>query len=159
MLFLDVIKKLFNGDWIKHALHPDIHYVIRDLCLFKLQKVYKNPHKNYVVVNYANKLVDKANLSRILSTKNIQSLFPVKSEYYSIPSVTFSYTKTIRSSIVNYAETISDPNADSFVCNCSKYPSKFKDGHHGHIFTGDTNIVDHKELRSLFNKGLGYHDK
>ena len=159
MLFVDVIRKLFNGDWITHISHPNIHYVIRDLCLFKLQKTYKKPSKAYVIVNYVNTLIDQVNLNRILNTNNIRLLFPVKPEYYSAPSISFSYSKTIRSSIVNYAETIADPNNDKFVCNCSNYPSKFKDAHHGHILTGDTSIVDHNELRSLLNKGLGYHEQ
>ena len=158
-LFIYVIRRLFNGDFIKHASHPDIHYVIRDLCLFKLQKVYNKTPKNFIVVHYANKLIDQVNLTRIINTKNIQSLFPVNLEYYHSPSVTFSYTKTIRSSIVNYAETITDPLNDNYVCNCNKYPQKFKDAHHGHILTGDTSIVEHKDLRVLLGKGLGYHDQ
>ena len=158
-LFIEVIRKLFKGEWIKYAAHPDIHYVIRDLCLFKLQKSYKKPQKNFVVVNYANKLIDQINLSRIMNTKNIQSLFPVKSQYYSSPSVTFSYTKTIRSDIVNYQQTISNPDNDKFICNCNMYPIKFKDAHHGHILTGDTTIIEHKDLRDLLNKGLGFHDQ
>ena len=37
--------------------------------------------------------------------------------------------------------------------------AKFKDNHHGHIYTGDMAIVKNDELRNIMVKGFGYHDQ
>ena len=133
--------------------------MIKDLCMFKLQKNASKSKKAFMVVKHINKLVDIVNLPRIINDSKVISLFPAKSEMYSTPGVSFSYTKTIRSSICNYSQAIKDPNFQDFVCNCHNYADVFIDGHHGHVYTGDVNIISNKELRKLVDKGLGYHEQ
>ena len=36
---------------------------------------------------------------------------------------------------------------------------EYVNAHHGHIVTGNVNIVLNKDLRSILHKGLGYHDQ
>ena len=159
VLFLDNAKKLMDGSIFIHQRHMYIHHVIRDLCLFKLQKTFKKPNTTFIVVDHVNRLVDKMNISRIFKTNDIKAYFPVKSDYYSSPSVSYSYSKTIRSAIVNYKETLLDPDHGNITCSCDKYPLEYVDAHHGHIVTGDINIVSNKDLRNILQKGLGYHDQ
>ena len=159
LLFLDNAKKIHLGEVYINLQHPYIHYVIRDLCLHKLQKIIKKPHTAFIVINHINKLVDLLNIPRMLNQLEVKSLFPVKSNYYSGPSVSFTYTKTIKSSIVNYVDAVSDPNFTDFVCNCHNYPDKYIDSHHGHIYTGDIDLVKQDDLRFLLSKGLGYHEQ
>ena len=159
LLFLDNARKMMDGDTYTHPKHKSMHYAIRDLCLYKLQKTYKKPNKTFMVVNYVNKLVDKVNLSRLINCKALKAYFPVKSDFYSTPSVSYSYSKTIRSDIVNYKEALMDPNYGNISCHCSNYPSKYLNNHYGHIVTGDVGIINNNELRTILKKGLGYHDQ
>ena len=46
--------------------------------------------------------------------------------------------------------------ADNFSCDCST--SKFKDKFHGHIVTGDLNVITNQKLRSLLTKGPSYRE-
>ena len=158
-LFLDNAKKTMSGNLTVHPNHQYFHYIIRDLCLHKLQKLYVKPSGAFITIKHANKLVDDINLSRIVSDKHVQSLFPTNSVFYIKPGVSFSYIKSIRSEIVNYRQTIEDPNYHQFQCNCDNYPERFKDDHHGHIYTGNMDIVNHNELRNIMIKGFGFHDQ
>ena len=159
LLFLDNAKRIMSGDFVKHPKHLYFHYVIRDLCLFKLQKSYIKPSHAYMIVNHVNKLIDNVNLSRLFGDNYVQSLFPVNNKQFSTPGVSFTYSKSVRSDIVSYKQSIQDPHHEEFECNCQNYSDDFRDNDHGHIYTGDMNIVKHVELRKLLKKGLGYHDQ
>ena len=77
-----------------------------------------------------------------------------------IPNVSYSYTNTIRSKIVNYKETFN--NLDTLynaTCSCSNYDKQVIKDPYGHIFTGDLNIIHNVQLRSLLEKGLNYRDQ
>lgn len=159
LLFLDNAKRIATGDVFLHDCLPYAHYVIRDMCTHKLQKSYSKPKKAFMVVNHINKLVDMINIPRLINDPNLKRLFPNNSEYYSSPGIAFTYTNSIRPSIVNYPQAIKDPDYGNFVCNCHNYPDRFIDDDHGHIYTGDVNIITNDELRSLLERGLGYHDQ
>ena len=101
-----------------------------------------------MVVNYVNGLVDKISFKTLL--KKHSTLFP-GANVYSTPNISYRYTKTIRSKIVNYKNP--DKNAR---CHCSEYPQEYIDAHH--IITGNLNIIDNKELRDLISKGLNFRE-
>ena len=46
--------------------------------------------------------------------------------------------------------------ADNIICDCST--SKFCDLNHGHIVTGDLNVITNEKLRSLLTKGPSYRE-
>ena len=127
--------------------------------LCNLQKSFKKPDRTFIVIDHVNKLVDKVNISRMINCDGLKSHFPVKSDYYSSPSVSFSYSKTIRSAIVNYKETLLDPDFGNITCHCDQYLMEYINAHHVHIVTGNVNIVLNKDLRSIFHKEFGYHDQ
>ena len=54
LLFLDNARKMIDGNTYIHPKHMYMHYIIRDLCLYKLQKTYKKPNKTFMVVDYVN---------------------------------------------------------------------------------------------------------
>ena len=159
LLFLDNARKMIDGNTYIHPKHMYMHYIIRDLCLYKLQKTYKKPNKTFMVVDYVNRLIDKINLSRLINCNDLKELFPVKSDFYSTPSISYTYSKTIRSTIVNYKETLMDPNYENITCHCTNYPTKYLNNHYGHIVTGDVDIIKNEDLRTLLKKGLDYHDQ
>ena len=158
-LFLRVTIRINSNEKLQYVMHGQLLLVVRDICLHKLQTLHESNKNVFIVINHVNKIVEKVGINYILKDVGIQSLFPVKSELHSTPSVSYAYSESIRSSIVNYNQVISDPNYENFECNCKSYPAKFIDVNHGHIITGDMNIVSNIPLRNLLTKGLGYHEQ
>ena len=80
------------------------------------------------------------------------------SDSFRIPNVSIKYSKTIRSTITNYKNTIlSNIEHEHLTCDCSNSP--YKDISHNHIVTGNLNIIDNSELRELLQKGLNYREQ
>ena len=46
--------------------------------------------------------------------------------------------------------------SNDHVCDCSNSP--FADSNHGHVVTGNLNIVGNQKLRSLLSKGPSYRE-
>ena len=71
------------------------------------------------------------------------------------PSVVWRYDNPIRNTIFNYASTISEirdwSSQQDCVCNCNS--SLFRNPDHGHIITGNLNIVDNNCLRKILSLG------
>ena len=158
-LFLDVTRRINAGEKCNHHNHLHIYKVTRDICLQKLQKLYESKSTSYITIKHVNKMVEKVQLNRIFRDTHIASLFPVKSEFHSKPTVSYSYSNSVRAAIVNYRQAISDPDHENVICNCNSYPDKYIDVNHGHIYTGDMDLVSNDKLRSLLYRGLGYHEQ
>ena len=99
------------------------------------------------------------NLGRILYNKNIKYAFPLENSEH--PRIVYKYTKSVRNKIANYRQTVQSAIYDEWVsqegrCDCRN--SRFKDDHHGHIITGDLNIIQNGKLRALFSKGPNYRE-
>ena len=84
-------------------------FIVKDICLYKIQRYYiqKPKKKNFLVIKFNNKLIENINLKRIISSDDIKNLFPHDNDM-STPNITYSYTKTIRSQILNYKQTINN---------------------------------------------------
>lgn len=136
-------------------------YVVKDICLFKLQREYtpKKRNNNYLVVRFDNKMIENVNISRILSSPNVTKFFPHQSVDMSTPNVTYSYTSTIRSHIVNYKQTVEEIGNTTFICRCENYPEQFINNTYGHIYTGDLDIISNPVLKNLLQNGLNYRDQ
>lgn len=158
-LFIYITRQINKECNIIHQGNFYVLYAIRDMLLYKLQKLFVKKDKPFLVIKHTNKLLEKVNIKSILNNNDIISAFPINSGYYATPNVSFAYSKSIRSSIVNYRQTISDPDHDNIVCHCHEYDTRFTDNSHGHIITGDMSIVNNKNLQDLLNQGLGYHDQ
>ena len=137
--------------------------VVKDICLFKLQRYYqqiKSNNSNFLVINFRNKLVENVNLRKILNDVDVSSSFPHTNVNMKMPSISYSYTKTNRSEIVNYKETVNNIDIQHNVkCPCSKYDNNIINNAHGHIFTGGLTIVKDIKLQQLLQKGLNYRDQ
>lgn len=137
--------------------------VVKDICLFKLQRYYqqsKSANLNFLVIKFTNKLVENVNIQKILNNIDVHSCFPHPSVKMKIPSISYSYTKTIRSEVVNYKETINNINGSgNIICACNNQDRKFIRNPYGHVFTGDLSIINDIQLRSLLQKGLNYRDQ
>ena len=136
-------------------------YIIKDLCFHKLSSVKpKIDNCNYLVLKYTNKFMDCINMNNIMKCSDVSTMFPVDNDKMSHPTVTYQYPQTIRSSIVNYKQTIFD-DADKIPTTCScrnSVHSNYVDENAGHIFTGNLNIVENDKLRNLLRKGLNFRE-
>ena len=62
-------------------------------------------NSNFLVVSYENKFVEDLGLNKLLKTLSIMNLCPL-SRSAVMPTVSYKYHKTIRSSIVNYRNAV-----------------------------------------------------
>ena len=79
-----------------------------------------------------------------------------------MPTVSYRYTKTISSSIFNHIKTISEFELDKFtakeyVCDCQNSP--FVSNYHGHVITGNLEIISNLALRKLISKGPKFREQ
>ena len=159
-LFLFVINHLEDPKYVP-VFNEYFLYLIKDICLFKLQRyqLQKPKNDNFLVVQLDNKLIENVNLAHILKSQDVKSLFPHPSNNISTPNVSYSYTRTIRSHILNYRQTIEDIGNTNFICNCKNYPDRFVNNTYGHIYTGDLEIIENPNLKNLLRNGLNYRDQ
>ena len=164
LLKLVYIKSIsLLNDGIDSVLHRHFCLLVKDLSWFYLSRMgmsksSKKRPSNYIVVKYVNKFVEYINFRKIFNNHEVQQAAPFKSTNLSVPIISFKYTPTIRSTVLNYKQTyfeILDPS--NISCNCTS--SKFIDPHHQHIITGDLSIIENTKLRLLLSKGLNYRDQ
>ena len=159
-LLLHVINLLNDNCNVSTRKIEYLLYVVKDMCLFKYQRFYtKRKSSQYVVIEFVNKFMDDININKIFNSSYIKSQFPGNNQTYMIPTVSYKYTSTTRSKILNYKKTIFDAETSTYHCKCAEYDQKFIDTHHKHIFTGDVSIVDNIELRRIFSYGPNYREQ
>ena len=106
--------------------------------------------------------MDKIGLSKILNKQENMDKLPdkFKSDENGKICVTYKLGSSIRNKIFNYEDTVESINVqeppDLTRCTCSQ--SEFKDPDHGHIITGNLNIVEDEKLRNLLSKGPNYRE-
>jgi hypothetical protein len=108
---------------------------------------------------FLNKGIGVVNLSNILRHKIFQSCIPeyFKSKY--IPRISCIYTATIASKLFNYKHTLQSLDIDHLThnpptCSCSSSPFNYSPA--GHVITGDVDIVENEDLKSLIRTGLKF---
>ena len=160
-LYIHSIGRLNDG--FKDIYQKHTYLMIKDLCWFYLKRMQKDVKSkvssSFLIVNFCNKFVEHVNLGAILKENDTKFLFPSKSDYFRSPTVSFKYGPTIRSKIVNYRKThLEELDHKIMSCECASN-KKFMDKHHGHVVTGNLEIIDNLELRNLLTKGLNHRDQ
>ena len=131
------------------------------ICLFKLQRYYAQKPKssNYIVVQFDNKLIENVTLAYIMNSKDIKKLFLHQSANMSSPKISYSYTRTIRSQILNYRQTFDEIGKTNVVCKCQNYPNRFINNTYGHTYTSNLDIISNTNLKKLLHNGVNYRDQ
>ena len=78
-----------------------------------------------------------------------------------VPIVSYEYTSTIASKILNFAPPLSNLNVSEYPSNpqtCQCKESKFCYEPHGHVITGDLRVTENARLRELVVKGPKYRE-
>ena len=154
-LTLEKVEVLFlfiNLQYNKHLV-----FVMKDLCLHRLTKTKKQKHdiKNYIILEFLHKNMDKINIKNILLSQQSKERLPIPTHHIEQTGFTYKYTRTIRNIVTNYNETVKTPNW-TVQCSCAQYNRKFLSQHCGHIVTGDLEILDDLPTRDLLRKGLNF---
>ena len=137
-----------------------IYFTLKDISYFYISRTIPpklvNKSSHYLVIKFANKLVEYINISKLLQSEDVKNLLPVN-DTFRIPNISYSYTPTIRSKVTNYRDAIfSELNHEDMTCDCEN--SIFKDNNHNHVVTGNLEIIENVELRQLLSKGLNYRE-
>ena len=119
----------------------------------------KPTRSQFMRIYFDNKGIEMVNISRLLHKVN--NAIPDSFKIQDPPTVLFLRSPTIGSKIFNYKDVVKDLetlewNDDEHKCDCSN--SEFCDPSHGHIVTGNLNIITNDKLRSLLTKGPTYRE-
>ena len=137
----------------------DMIGMIAQLRLFKLVTTTKKKNRDFYHIDFIDKGLDFINISGILRSPSVTSKIPVYFQEQDPPIIGYRYNPSIAGKLFNYKKTLSPEyiqsvNVDNFQCDCQN--SIFKDNHHGHIITGDLEIVRSDSLRNILKKGPKY---
>jgi hypothetical protein len=107
--------------------------------------------------------MDFINLPKILRSPSVLNNIPKPLDISDSPMVVYTLTKPIRSKIFNYKTFVEDLKVEEFISNpemfpCNCHSSKFKNGDHNHIISGDIRIIPNNKLRKLISKGPKYRE-
>ena len=158
-VFLYVINIINEEGTVGCDAHQYVMYMIKDLCLHKLRKLFLDKPKNmtFVVFKFKNKILDRVKFNKIFT--QCSDIFPRSTHPRATPSVSFQSNKSIRGDILNYNQTILNAKNTVYSCKCNTYSPVYTDSHHKHIVTGDLGIIKNGELRGLISKGLNFHEQ
>ncbi|XP_055999877.1 uncharacterized protein LOC130046520 isoform X1 [Ostrea edulis] len=115
----------------------------------------------FLKLKFTNKGIDAVNISNILRHKRVQSCIPTYFKFKSTPCISYSYTSTIASKLFNYKQTLQCLDIDHLIRNpptCSCSSSSFNYSPAGHVITGDVDIVENEDLKSLILKCSKYRE-
>ena len=102
------------------------------------------------------------NLGLILRSKSVLESLPSDGNTFESHTVVYNVLPPISSKIFNFkkfvSEKVNDFLQDETIlpCNCENSP--FSDAHHGHIITGNLDIVADPNLKKLFLKGPKFRE-
>ena len=143
--------------------------MIKDIFLtktFKEPKPKKKKVSDFLLkLHFPNKGMDFIKLSSILNHPDIISEFPLTlNNKSSMPTIIYKLDQPIRSKIFNYIDTVNNLDANDSetlgtgISQCECQGSTFCDPSHGHIITGNLNIIKNNKLRNLLSKGPNYRE-
>jgi hypothetical protein len=120
----------------------------------------RKPRK-FFHLKFGNKGIDAVNINNILSHKNVQSCIPPYFKMNSTTCISYRYTSIIASKLFNYKQTLQCLDIEQIrqnlpKCSCSSSLLNYTPA--GHIITGDVNIVQNEDLRSLILKGPKFRE-
>ena len=114
------------------------------------------------VIQFENEAFNWMRLPAILRTKEVLDTVPEKGRTLK-PCISYKYTEIIRNKIFNYRETAAElkgrrwENTKRYSCQCRL--SRFKHPTLEHVMTGDLDIVEHREVRNLLQKGPYFRER
>ena len=113
-------------------------------------------------VDFTHKILESVNIRSIYNMREVKQLLPAQIRGKDIFKKVFKYGKTIGSRILNYNKVLKEVQGmayDEMVdmeCDCGS--SVLSDAHHGHIMTGNLEIIRDEKLRELCSHGTKFRE-
>ena len=137
----------------------DMIIMICNLRLFKPVQINQKNNREFYHINFRDKGLDFINLSGILRTQRVINKIPNYFDEKDPPIIGYKFNKSIAGQLFNYKQSLSEEVINEFEnnniqCNCQD--SRFKDDRHGHVITGNFDIIENVCLRNIIKKGPKY---
>ena len=137
----------------------DLFKMIANLRLFRPVEIVRKNERDFYHLRFRDKGLDFINISAILRNNAVMNKIPAYFNDKEPPVIGYKFNKSIVGNLLNYKDTLSEEGIDRFEnnslpCNCQNSP--FNDPNHGHIITGNLEIVRNDTLRNLIKKGPKY---
>ena len=161
-------KRIFLEKFVKSRffslLPKEICYILENRLDFtkKLRPSKKKIDSITWKLDFSHKVLDEVNIQSVFFTKEINKLLPNQLQNKNITRPVFSYGRTIGSKILNYnkclreAQDLSYLDIEGMECDCAQ--SDFVDSHHGHITTGNLDIIRSNRLKQLCSYGSKFRE-
>ena len=132
--------------------------MISNLRLFKPVQISIKNNRDFYHINFRDKGLDYINISSIFRNKNVVDKIPIYFSEFEPPIIGYRFNKSIASNLFNYKQVLSEEHLNRFDDNtsCSCASSSFKDNHHGHVISGDFDIIKNVTLKNIIKKGPKY---
>ena len=140
--------------------------IILDIANFRLFRPVRSDvpaekPKHFMKIKFLNKTVDAINLPALLRSTSVTNKIPVYCRDKEPPIVSYEYTSTVASKLLNFAPALSNLNVSEYFSNpqtCQCKESKFCYEPHGHVTTGDVRVIENAKLREFVAKGPKYRE-
>ena len=154
-----LLQSVENSPVVIDVRLKDMIKMIANLRLFKPVEIAKRNDKDFYHLNFRDKGLDFINISAILRNKDVINKIPIYFNDKEPPVIGYRFNKSIAGKLFNYRETLSEEGIDHFennrlICSCNNSP--FKDPNHGHVITGNLDIIKNETLKNLIKKGPKY---
>ena len=157
------LEKFANSQIFKD-LSREIRYLIENKVAFarKIGPTKKEVDLVTWKVNFSHKILEEINIQSLYNLKEVRQLLPTQLKTRRPFRKVFTYGRTIGSKILNYNKCLKEAGEltydqmMSMTCDCES--SDFVNSHHGHIITGDLNIVRDERLRKVCSYGTKFRE-
>ena len=108
--------------------------------------------------------MDKVNLSGILNNRKLKATLPSNLKYKELPMVSYKFSHNIGHTLFNYNNVLRNLSASEIVgtttCDCltNTVLRPFVYTPHGHVHTGNLDIIGLPELKTLMHKGANFRE-
>ena len=146
------------------SLPKEVRYILENRVSYakKIVPVKKKEEPIIWKIDFTHKILEDLNLRAIYNMKNVRQLLPAQIRGKNIFKQVFSYSKTIGSKILNYNKVLKEAqnwtyqDIVSMECGCSS--SDLCNPHHGHIITGNLEIIRDSNLRRICSYGTKFRE-
>lgn len=154
-----ILKCLYSNNT---NLNNDVRLVL--LAFYSQYK--KNPHQKktttmYLTIPYIHKTIENINLNGLMNESEVRSFLPNSAKKFKI-CVSYSYGPPIGGKLFNYNKTLKEITPQNlsqyFVCDCLEKYKDFIYKPHGHVHTGDLEIISNTNLRNIMKKGAKFRE-
>ena len=112
----------------------------------------------YCNIPFVHKIIEKIGIREILKFREVNAYLPHKAQKFKIRT-TFSYGPTLGRKIFNYNATLRNLNNSDFntlTCDCGSTYAPFVYEPHGHVHTGQLDIIQNHDLRNIMARGAKF---